>query len=252
MAANVEWDLLLEVINADLNQQQVNVTAAEVNQMPVEVLDAQLFYELAQDSFFLPSPPPPPPPPPPKATNFVFPDKKKRKTGAQDSSRPYIKKPLNAFMLFMKEQRPVVKAQFLHKDSATVNKIMGQMVIFCVCATLSFDTNACADTVIASAVEVAEPGTAGEILRGIRAAHRNPRQHIPGLVLQRQLREPPLFFPHFHKSQQICPVQFLCVMHSGFFWCRAKRKKECGEAQPPVSTIGAVSTPSPIVFVLPA
>uniref|UniRef100_A0A3Q3DJ81 Transcription factor 7-like n=1 Tax=Hippocampus comes TaxID=109280 RepID=A0A3Q3DJ81_HIPCM len=105
----------------------VNVTAAEVNQMPVEVLDAQLFYELAQDSFFLPSPPPPPPPPPPKATNFVFPDKKKRKTGAQDSSRPYIKKPLNAFMLFMKEQRPVVKAQFLHKDSATVNKIMGQM-----------------------------------------------------------------------------------------------------------------------------
>ncbi|XP_051929159.1 sex-determining region Y protein-like isoform X3 [Hippocampus zosterae] len=68
----------------------VNVTPAAVNQMPAEALI-------------------------------------KRKTAAQDSTGPYIKKPLNAFMLFMKEQRPVVKAQFLHENSAAVNKIMGQM-----------------------------------------------------------------------------------------------------------------------------
>ncbi|XP_051929158.1 transcription factor 7-like 1 isoform X2 [Hippocampus zosterae] len=104
----------------------VNVTPAAVNQMPAEALDGQLVV-LAQDSLFLPPPPPPTRPPPPKATNFVSPDRIKRKTAAQDSTGPYIKKPLNAFMLFMKEQRPVVKAQFLHENSAAVNKIMGQM-----------------------------------------------------------------------------------------------------------------------------
>ncbi|XP_061834250.1 uncharacterized protein [Nerophis lumbriciformis] len=52
--------------------------------------------------------------------------KRKRRTGNNDD-RPYIKKPPNAFMLFMKEQRPTVKAKFLNKDSATVNKVLGQM-----------------------------------------------------------------------------------------------------------------------------
>ncbi|XP_061894541.1 transcription factor 7-like 1-B [Entelurus aequoreus] len=52
--------------------------------------------------------------------------KRKRRTGNNDD-RPYIKKPPNAFMLFMKEQRPNVKAKFLNKDSATVNKALGQM-----------------------------------------------------------------------------------------------------------------------------
>ncbi|XP_061894776.1 transcription factor 7-like 1-B isoform X1 [Entelurus aequoreus] len=49
--------------------------------------------------------------------------KRKRRTGNNDD-RPYIKKPPNAFMLFMKEQRPNVKAKFLNKDSATVNKAL--------------------------------------------------------------------------------------------------------------------------------
>nr|XP_061834251.1 transcription factor 7-like 1-A [Nerophis lumbriciformis] len=49
--------------------------------------------------------------------------KRKRRTGNNDD-RPYIKKPPNAFMLFMKEQRPTVKAKFLNKDSATVNKVL--------------------------------------------------------------------------------------------------------------------------------
>ncbi|KAM9775622.1 transcription factor 7-like 1-B [Syngnathus typhle] len=50
----------------------------------------------------------------------------------QTPSKPYIKKPPNAFMLFMKEQRPFVKAQLENsggepKDSASVNKVLGQM-----------------------------------------------------------------------------------------------------------------------------
>ncbi|XP_077391018.1 transcription factor 7-like 1-A [Festucalex cinctus] len=114
--ANVEWDILFEVINADLNQQQVSGAPLVANETPVEVIDAQLFYELSPASSFVP-----PSPPPPKAP------KRKRDTGPQDPNNPYIKKPPNAFMLFMKEQRPLVKPQLVNKDSATVNKILGQM-----------------------------------------------------------------------------------------------------------------------------
>ncbi|XP_061744012.1 transcription factor 7-like 1-B isoform X2 [Nerophis ophidion] len=49
--------------------------------------------------------------------------KRKRRTW-NNEDRPYIEKPPNAFMLFMKEQRPTVKAKFLNKDSATVNEAL--------------------------------------------------------------------------------------------------------------------------------
>ncbi|XP_061747188.1 transcription factor 7-like 1 isoform X5 [Nerophis ophidion] len=64
------------------------------------------------------------------ATFFTNPppnsSKRKKRTGDNEDG-PYIKKPPNAFMLFMKDQRPIVKAKFLNKDSATVNKALGQM-----------------------------------------------------------------------------------------------------------------------------
>ncbi|XP_053268113.1 transcription factor 7-like 1-A [Pleuronectes platessa] len=43
-----------------------------------------------------------------------------------DYSQPYIKKPSNAFMIFRKEQSPVVAAELQHGDSASVNTILGQ------------------------------------------------------------------------------------------------------------------------------
>lgn len=46
----------------------------------------------------------------------------------QEETQPYIKKPLNAFMLFRKEQRPIVMAEHNIRDSATVNAIVGQKV----------------------------------------------------------------------------------------------------------------------------
>ncbi|XP_049581510.1 transcription factor 7-like 1-D [Syngnathus scovelli] len=60
------------------------------------------------------------------------PQKARRTKGPQTPSKPYIKKPPNAFMLFMKEQRPFAKARLENltgerKDSASVNKILGQM-----------------------------------------------------------------------------------------------------------------------------
>lgn len=43
-----------------------------------------------------------------------------------DEKKPHIKKPLNAFMLYMREERPKVVAQCKVKESATINQILGQ------------------------------------------------------------------------------------------------------------------------------
>ena len=51
--------------------------------------------------------------------NHDVPEKKKQ---------PHIKKPLNAFMLFMKEQRPKVIAECTLKESAAINQILGRRV----------------------------------------------------------------------------------------------------------------------------
>uniref|UniRef100_A0A3B4YHU1 Transcription factor 7 like 1a n=1 Tax=Seriola lalandi dorsalis TaxID=1841481 RepID=A0A3B4YHU1_SERLL len=44
----------------------------------------------------------------------------------EDEKKPHIKKPLNAFMLYMREERPKVVAQCKVKESATINQILGQ------------------------------------------------------------------------------------------------------------------------------
>lgn len=46
----------------------------------------------------------------------------------EDERRPHIKKPLNAFMLYMRDERPKVVSQCKVKESATINQILGQRV----------------------------------------------------------------------------------------------------------------------------
>ncbi|KAF1743488.1 hypothetical protein MXB_2681 [Myxobolus squamalis] len=41
--------------------------------------------------------------------------------------QPHIKKPLNAFMLYMRDVRPEVLKQVPHKDSTTINQMIGKM-----------------------------------------------------------------------------------------------------------------------------
>ena len=41
---------------------------------------------------------------------------------------PYVKKPLNAFMLFMREQRQKVIEECTLKESAAINQILGRKV----------------------------------------------------------------------------------------------------------------------------
>ncbi|KAF3697789.1 Lymphoid enhancer-binding factor 1 [Channa argus] len=51
---------------------------------------------------------------------------KRKYNKPQDNDQPYIKKPLNAFMLFMKEQRQSVVAEINIRDNAAVNTVLGQ------------------------------------------------------------------------------------------------------------------------------
>jgi hypothetical protein len=48
--------------------------------------------------------------------------------GGKMSSKPHIKKPLNAFMLYMKEMRPKIVAECTLKESAAINQILGRRV----------------------------------------------------------------------------------------------------------------------------
>ncbi|XP_028275830.1 lymphoid enhancer-binding factor 1-like [Parambassis ranga] len=45
----------------------------------------------------------------------------------EPASQPHIKKPRNAFMIFLNEQRPKVSAEKGMKSSAAVNAAVGQM-----------------------------------------------------------------------------------------------------------------------------
>ena len=49
-------------------------------------------------------------------------------TPTQKEKKPHIKKPLNAFMLFMKEKRAEVIKECTLKESAAINQILGKMV----------------------------------------------------------------------------------------------------------------------------
>ncbi|XP_029681097.1 sex-determining region Y protein-like isoform X2 [Takifugu rubripes] len=53
-------------------------------------------------------------------------EKKKRQQVAKDD-KPYIKKPPNAFMLFMKEKRPTVAPELWKQGSGVVNQVLGKM-----------------------------------------------------------------------------------------------------------------------------
>lgn len=48
--------------------------------------------------------------------------------GEKETKKPTIKKPLNAFMLYMKEMRAKVIAECTLKESAAINQILGRRV----------------------------------------------------------------------------------------------------------------------------
>ena len=50
------------------------------------------------------------------------------KTSKSNKDKPHVKKPLNSFMLYMKEMRPKVVAECTLKESAAINQILGRRV----------------------------------------------------------------------------------------------------------------------------
>jgi transcription factor 7-like 2 len=51
-----------------------------------------------------------------------------RRESNSQSKKSHIKKPLNAFMLFMKEQRSQVVQECTLRESAAINQILGRKV----------------------------------------------------------------------------------------------------------------------------
>lgn len=54
--------------------------------------------------------------------------KKSKKVEEQVTEQTYVKKPLNAFMLFSKEHRQAVKAKSASTNIAVINETLGKMV----------------------------------------------------------------------------------------------------------------------------
>lgn len=73
---------------------------------------------------------------PPNSTNSAnhsmsspgTPDSFNGKTPKPNKDKPHVKKPLNSFMLYMKEMRPKVVAECTLKESAAINQILGRRV----------------------------------------------------------------------------------------------------------------------------
>ncbi len=63
-----------------------------------------------------------------KEAAMIAAQEQQRVVDEQKSYRPYVKKPLNAFMLFMKENREKVMQESTLKESAAINQILGRKV----------------------------------------------------------------------------------------------------------------------------
>lgn len=66
----------------------------------------------------------------------------------QEPKRPHIKKPLNAFMLYMKEMRANVVAECTLKESAAINQILGRRVGHSLCTPIHRSTSRCSSSLI--------------------------------------------------------------------------------------------------------
>ena len=61
-------------------------------------------------------------------TSFVRPGRGAGRGLNKPPKKSHIKKPLNAFMLYMKEMRPQIVAECTLKESAAINQILGRRV----------------------------------------------------------------------------------------------------------------------------
>lgn len=118
-------------------------------------------------------------------------DRKRNQTERPQKKQAYIKKPLNAFMLFMKEQRPTVRPAIRCQGSGAVNAFLGTVV-----RVLSWFVFKYLQRLISGwfspdcllpLVEISESERAGEILPGRWEGAISPSAAVPWLVQQGEL-----------------------------------------------------------------
>ncbi|XP_019741470.1 transcription factor 7-like 1 isoform X2 [Hippocampus comes] len=83
---------------------------------PVGLLNGELLYKVTTANFTAPLPP-----------TISKPKKKPKKVDDQYTEQTYVKKPLNAFMLFSKEHRQAVKDRSASTNIAVINETLGKM-----------------------------------------------------------------------------------------------------------------------------
>ncbi|KAG7521396.1 hypothetical protein JOB18_047433 [Solea senegalensis] len=83
----------------------------EQNLAPVGIVNGELVFALPAGTSFAPQ------------SNSLS---QKRTSESQDENQPYVTKPPNAFMLYLKEQRLHVVAELQCKNNAQVNTVLGQ------------------------------------------------------------------------------------------------------------------------------
>ncbi|XP_049582099.1 transcription factor 7-like isoform X2 [Syngnathus scovelli] len=88
-----------------------------MNMRPVGLLNGELLYKVTA----------PPNIAAPLPANIPKIKKKPKKVGDQVTEQTYVKKPLNAFMLFSKEHRQAVKAKSSSTNIAVINETLGKM-----------------------------------------------------------------------------------------------------------------------------
>lgn len=100
----------------------------------------------------------------------------------REDKRSHIKKPLNAFMLYMKEMRPKIVAECTLKESAAINQILGRRV-----SNNKFISPQREDKMLWCVVAQPESRGASQILRGSSQSATTPHANVSGLVSQGQL-----------------------------------------------------------------
>uniref|UniRef100_A0A3B3QTP6 Transcription factor 7 like 1 n=1 Tax=Paramormyrops kingsleyae TaxID=1676925 RepID=A0A3B3QTP6_9TELE len=113
----------------------------------------------------------------------------------EEDKKPHIKKPLNAFMLYMKEMRAKVVAECTLKESAAINQILGRRVSGPASLGARGPRSGPARAPILTArlpvftVALAVAGGAGKVLRAGKEGTAASFPAVPGLVGTRQLRK---------------------------------------------------------------
>ncbi|KAG8013999.1 Coiled-coil domain-containing protein 39 [Nibea albiflora] len=90
----------------------------------IGILNGQPLYNIIIPPVSAPPVSAPPVSAPPQGTNSK--KRKRESTQEDDDGGEYVKKPPNAFMLFMTEQRAIVEAELNTRGSAAVNTVLGQ------------------------------------------------------------------------------------------------------------------------------